>query len=160
MTIKVENNFLHNTTFWKMCKTISSENFPWYVDGVHDDFIHNLIYDPNLKKENSFYATKILNPLIEKLNVKNIISSKITLNNSSSKKEKKAPYEEDVEENNQTFKGLLCMNTNNSEIEILGKNKISLVENRFISFPKNIPYFGSTHTDVRFRILLELVYNV
>ena len=160
MTIKVENNFLNNTTFWKMCKTICSENFPWYIDGVHDDFIHNLIYNPNLKKENSFYATKILNPLIEKLNVKNIISSKVTLNNSSLKKEKKTSCEEDVEENNQTLKGLLCMNTNNSEIEILGTNEISLVENRFISFPKNIPYFGSTHTDVRFRILLELVYNV
>ena len=52
------------------------------------------------------------------------------------------------------------MNTNNSEIEIAGVSKIPLVENRFISFPKNNPYFASTHTDVKYRIVLELIYNV
>ena len=52
------------------------------------------------------------------------------------------------------------MNTNNSEIEIAGVDKISLVENRFISFPKNNPYFTSTHTDTRCRIVLEMVYNL
>ena len=87
------------------------------------------------------------------------MSSKITLNYSSSKIEKIAPPKEDIDINNKSMRGFLCMNTNNSEIEIAGINKISMVENRFISFPKNNPYFTSTHTDERYRILLEIIYN-
>lgn len=159
MTIKVENNFLNNTHFWIMYKTFISENFPWYIENGHNDLVHNLTYESHLKKENSFYATKILDPIIVKLNIKNIVSSKITLNYSSSKLEKTAPPKENIDINNKSMRGFLCINTNNSEIEIAGINKISLVENRFISFPKNNPYFTSTHTDERYRILLEIIYN-
>tara|TARA_R100001509_G_scaffold161998_1_gene132490 strand:- start:583 stop:1065 length:483 start_codon:yes stop_codon:yes gene_type:complete len=160
MTIKVENNFLNNTHFWIMYKTFISENFPWYIENGHNDLVHNLTYESHLKKENSFYATKILDPIIVKLNIKNIVSSKITLNYSSSKLEKIAPPKENIDINNKSMRGFLCMNTNNSEIEIAGVSKIPLVENRFISFPKNNPYFASTHTDVKYRIVLELIYNV
>ena len=48
----------------------------------------------------------------------------------------------------------------NSEIEIAGVDKISLVENRFISFPKNNPYFTSTHTDKKSKIVIEMLYNI
>ena len=83
MTIKVENNFLENNFFWDLYKTITDNSFPWYVEGQYNDLVHNLIYESHLKKENSFYATKILDPIIIKLNLKNIISSKIALNFSS-----------------------------------------------------------------------------
>ena len=160
MTIKVENNFLDNIFFWDLCRLITSTDFPWYVEGEYNDLVHNLIYEPNLKKENSFYATKILDPIIVKLNLKNIISSKITLNFSKPTLEKKSSHEEDIDVNNKSLKGFLCINTNNSEIEIAGVNKISSVENRFISFPKNNPYFTSTQTDMRCQIVLELVYDL
>tara|TARA_R110002111_G_scaffold147591_1_gene214548 strand:- start:123 stop:605 length:483 start_codon:yes stop_codon:yes gene_type:complete len=160
MTIKVENNFVENNFFWDLCKLITSSDFPWYIKGQYNDLVHNLIYESHLKKENSFYATMILDPIIVKLNIKNIISSKITLNFSSSTIEKKSTPEKNIDLNDKTLKGFLCMNTNNSEIEIAGVDKISLVENRFISFPKNNPYFTSTHTDTRCRIVLEMDYNL
>tara|TARA_R110000744_G_scaffold171202_1_gene289677 strand:+ start:145 stop:627 length:483 start_codon:yes stop_codon:yes gene_type:complete len=160
MTIKVENNFLDNIFFWDLYKMITDNNFPWYVEGQYNDLVHNLIYESHLKKENSFYATKILDPLIVKLDLKNIISSKITLNFSSPTIEKKYNPEENIDINNKSLKGFLCMNTNNSEIEISGVNKVSPIENRFISFSKNNPYFTSTHTDTRCRIVLEMVYNL
>tara|TARA_R110001632_G_scaffold154486_1_gene272679 strand:+ start:207 stop:689 length:483 start_codon:yes stop_codon:yes gene_type:complete len=160
MTIKVENNFVENNFFWDLCKLITSSDFPWYIEDQYNDLVHNLIYESHLKKENSLYATKILDPLIVKLNLKNIISSKITFNFSSSTIKKKSTPEENIDLNDKTLKGFLCMNTNNSEIEIAGVDKISLVENRFISFPKNNPYFTSTHTDTRCRIVLEMDYNL
>ena len=130
------------------------------MEHQYNDLVHNLIYESGLKKENSFYATKILDPIILQLNLKNIISSKLTFNFRSSSIEKKTFYEEDIDVNNKSFRGFLCINTNNSEIEIAGVDKISSVENRFISFPKNNPYFISTHTDLRCRIVLELIYNL
>jgi hypothetical protein len=160
MTIKVENNFLENEFFWELCKMVTNSDFPWYVEHQYNDLVHNLIYESGLKKENSFYATKILDPIILQLNLKNIISSKLTFNFRSSSIEKKTFYEEDIDVNNKSLKGFLCINTNNSKIEIAGVDKISPVENRFISFPKNNPYFISTHTDKRCRIVLELIYNL
>lgn len=160
MTIKVENNFLDNEFFWKICKMVTGPNFPWYVGRQPNDLIHNLIYEPNLKKENSFYAPKILDPIIHKLNIKNITSSKLTLNFlSSSIKEISFP-QEDIDISNKSFRGFLCMNTNNSEINISGIDKMPLIENRFFSFPKNNTYNISTHTDVRCRIILELIYDL
>ena len=160
MTIKVENNFVENNFFWDLCKLITSSDFPWYIEDQYNDLVHNLIYESHLKKENSLYATKILDPIIVKLNLKNIISSKITFNFSSSTIKKKSTPEENIDLNDKTLKGFLCMNTNNSEIEIAGVDKISLVENRFISFPKNNLYFTSTHTDAKFRIVLETIYDL
>ena len=99
MTIKVENNFVENNFFWDLCKLITNSNFPWYIEGQYNDLVHNLIYKSHLKKENSFYASKILDPIIVKLNLnlKNIISSKITLNFSSSTIEKKSTPEKNID---------------------------------------------------------------
>ena len=162
MTIKVENNFVENNFFWDLCKLITSSDFPWYIEGQYNDLVHNLIYKYHLKKENSFYASKILDPIIVKLNLnlKNILSSKITLNFCSTSIKKQTMLEEEIDINNKSFKGFLCINTNNSEIQISGVDKVSSIENRFISFPKNNPYFTSTHTDTRCRIVLEMVYNL
>ena len=160
MTIRVENNFIENNFFWNLVNTITNNDFPWYIEGEHNDLVHNLIYEPDLKKENSFYANKILSPIIEKLNPKNIVSAKITLNYSSPKKEKTLPSEENIDLSNKSFKGFLCMNTNNSEMDIVGVDKISLIENRFISFSKNNSYSISTHTDTRCRIVVEFIYDI
>jgi len=160
MTIKVENNFLDNNLFWVICKLITNSDFPWYIGRQPNDLIHNLIYEPNLKKENSFYAPKILDPIIFKLNIKKIISSKLTLNFSSSSIKEISFPQEDIDISNKSFRGFLCMNTNNSEINISGIDKIPLVENRFFSFPKNNTYGIYTHTDTRCRIVLELIYDL
>ena len=55
MTIKVENNFLDNDSFWEICKIITEKNFPWYFDDQYNDLVHTLIYRKNTKKENSFF---------------------------------------------------------------------------------------------------------
>lgn len=160
MTIKVENNFLDNDSFWEICKIITEKNFPWYFDDQYNDLVHTLIYRKNTKKENSFFASKILAPIIFKLNLKEIISSKLTLNFQSSLIEKKLAPEEDIDLNSKILKGFLCINTNNSYIHIIEADKLSLEENRFFSFSKNNPYFTSTHTDKKFRIVLEMVYKL
>lgn len=159
MTIKIENNFLKNSSFWKICKTVSSKNFPWYIEGEYNDLIHTLIDTSNKKQENSIYANEILSPLVSQLNSKELYHAKLIFNFCSSElKEQPVPKQEI--DNNKSFRGFLCINTNNSEIEIAGVDKISSVENRFISFPKNNPYFTSTHTDKRCRIVLELIYGI
>tara|TARA_R110000744_G_scaffold264682_2_gene378932 strand:+ start:49 stop:519 length:471 start_codon:yes stop_codon:yes gene_type:complete len=156
MTVKVENNFLDNDFLWDICKIVTDNNFPWYVGDPYNDLVHNLIYKPNLKKENSFFTPKIH----DQLNIKNIISSRLTLNLRSPSFEKTSTHEEDIDVNNKSLRGFLCITRSNAEIEIIGVNKVPLVENRFISFPKNNLYFTSTHTDTKFRIVLEMVYNL
>lgn len=159
MVIKVENNFLDNDFFWELCKLISDFSFPWYPD-THNDLVHNLIYKSELQKENSFYAPKILDPLIVKLNAKKVLSSKLILNFISCGIEYLPIMEEKIDVNNKAIRGFLCINTCNSEIDIVGVNKIPNVENRFICFPKNNPYRATTHTDKRSRIMLEIVYEI
>tara|TARA_R110000803_G_scaffold94657_4_gene162365 strand:+ start:540 stop:1046 length:507 start_codon:yes stop_codon:yes gene_type:complete len=156
MTVKVENNFLDNEFFWDICKIVTNNNFPWYIGDPHNDFIHNLIYETNLKKENSFYAPKIH----DELSIKNIISSRLTLNLRSSSFEKTSIYSDNIDVNNKTLRGFLCITPNNAEINILGVNEVPLIENRFISFPKNNLYYISTHTDTKFRIVLEIIYKL
>ena len=156
MTVKVENNFLDNDFLWDICKIVTDNNFPWYVGDPYNDLVHNLIYKPNLKKENNFFTPKIH----DQLNIKNIISSRLTLNLRSPSFEKTSTHEEDIDVNNKSLRGFLCITRSNAEIEIIGVNKVPLVENRFISFPKNNLYFTSTHTDTKFRIALEMVYNL
>lgn len=158
MTIKIENNFLKNSSFWKICKTVSSKNFPWYIDGEYNDLIHTLIDTSNKKQESSFFANEILSPLVLQLNSKKIYHAKLILNFCSSEiKEQPVPKQE-IDINNKSLRGFLCINTNNSEIQVSGAQKVSSVENRFISCPKNNPYFITTHTDTRCRIILEIEY--
>tara|TARA_R110000787_G_scaffold264077_1_gene370007 strand:+ start:49 stop:519 length:471 start_codon:yes stop_codon:yes gene_type:complete len=156
MTIKVENNFLDNDFFWDISKIVTDSSFPWYVGDSHNDFIHNLIYEPDLKKENSFYTPKIH----DEVSIKNVISSRLTLNLSSSTFKKTPTYQDNIDVNNKSLKGFLCITPNNAEINIMGVNQVPLVENRFISFSKNNAYYISTHTDPKYRIVIEMLYNI
>ena len=159
MTVRVENNFIDNNFFFEVCTIITDPKFPWHIKDSTNDLVHDLIYEPSLKKENSFYATKILDPIIVKLNLKSIVSSRLTLNFRRPSFEKNLIQEEVIDVNNKSLRGFIAINSSNSEIEIVGVNKFSLVENRFISFSKNNTYFTSSHTDKKFKIVLEIIYN-
>tara|TARA_R110000823_G_C15936344_1_gene499959 strand:- start:19 stop:507 length:489 start_codon:yes stop_codon:yes gene_type:complete len=161
MTIRVENNFLNEDIFWDISRIIMNSNFPWYRENnKKNHFVHNLIHNLDLKKEHSFYVDKILPSIMIKLNLKNVVSSRLTFNFPDIDSEKQFFSPEEINLNDKSLRGLLCINTNNSKIEITGTDKISSVENKFISFPRNQSYFIWPNTDKCVRLILEIVYNV
>ena len=53
---------------------------------------------------------------------------------------------------------IFYLNTNNGYTQIVNGNKIDSVENRLVTFPTDTLHFGTTHTDVDYRAVLNIVY--
>ncbi len=159
LMIKITNNFIDNDKFWESHKIIFSQNFPWFLTNNDKKLVHPLLKDKDGKKEKSMFFTKILSELLLKTNAKQIIYSDVILN---------FPYEEiqiieeesNLDLNDHSITGILCMNSCNGKIEIPNSGQYDMVENRFFCFPTNIGYLTSTQTNEPFGIMLKVVYNV
>tara|TARA_R100001163_G_C5066790_1_gene205430 strand:- start:1215 stop:1691 length:477 start_codon:yes stop_codon:yes gene_type:complete len=157
--IKIINNFLDNDKFWELHKIIFSENFPWFLTNNNNKLVHSLFKDRDGKKEKSMFFTKILSELLLKTDAKEIIYSDVILNFASDEIEI-IEEESNLDLNDQSMTGILCMNSCDGIIEIPNSGKYDIVENRFFCFPTNSGYLSSTQTKVPFGILLKMVYKV
>jgi hypothetical protein len=156
--IKIENNFLNNQNLFEINQIITSINFPWYISDSINKFIHPLIKDTGGKKESSLFMSKILNPVLENINVNTIISADVILQMPSINKIKVEEKSNSLDLNTSTT-GILCLNTFNGFIETLNSKEQSIIQNKFFSFPTNIGYFSYSHTDNCFGLILRLVYS-
>ena len=50
------------------------------------------------------------------------------------------------------------MNTNNGYTKIVNGNKIDSIENTLVTIPTDTLHFATTHTDVDYRAVLNIVY--
>ena len=157
--IKIENNFLNNQNLFEINQIITSINFPWYISDSINKFTHPLIKDTGSKKESSMFMSKILNPVLENINVNTIISSDVILQMPSINKIKVEEKSSNLDLNNSSMTGILCLNSFNGFIETLNSKEQSIIQNRFFSFPTNIGYFSYSHTDNCFGLILRLVYS-
>jgi hypothetical protein len=72
-------NLTFLTFIYIINQIITSINFPWYISDSINKFIHPLIKDTGGKKESSLFMSKILNPVLENINVNTIISADVIL---------------------------------------------------------------------------------
>ena len=159
MKTKIINNFLDNDKFWESYKIIFWKNFPWFLTEDNKKLVHPLFKDEDGKKEKSMFFKKILSEFLLKTKAKEIVSSDVILNFPSDEI-KIIEEESNLDLNDHSITGILCMNSCNGTIELPNSGKYDRVENRFFCFPTNMGYLSSTQTNVPFGVILKVIYKV
>lgn len=156
--MKVIDNFLEQDKFNYFKDVITSEYFPWY-------FNHNKVNDFNKKLDdfqfvNTFKDGNSANHLIDifanKLKVKKFLRAKLNLTTRTSKIFK-FDYHNDSDYDCNI--AIFYINTNNGYTYFENKKKVMSKENRLVTFDNKLKHYGTTSTDTKTRIVLNLCYE-
>ena len=156
--MQIIKNFLSDTDFQNIKKTLTSINFPYYfcdeVADYKDDknfyFKHEL-YFKNIPKSNFFNS---ILPLIDKLNVKSLIRAKINL---FPRTEKLIKYGEHVDFDF-SHKGAILYINNCDGGTYIGDKFIPSVENQVLLFDASTMHQSTNCTDEKCRINININY--
>jgi hypothetical protein len=159
--IEIKNNFLENDFFLQIKNFLTSENFPWYFnyqkttesDGILNfQFTH--IFYINEKINSDFYF--VVNPILNSLKYEKILKIKANLTTVT---EKKHIYDFHVDNKIKNSKtSVYYINTNNGETIFQNKKVIKSIENRLITFPSYLEHAGTSCTDKKIRVVLNINY--
>jgi len=167
--IEICENFLDQYQFNEFKDVILDKNFPWFateiiLDKDLDEF--NFLADPkyNFQLSHLFYLKGvpcseffyILQPFTEILNMDALISAKINLN----------PCTDTIVEHSyhvdNTIKScttaVFYLNTNNGYTTFETGDKVFSNENTLVKFPVRIKHSGSSCTDTKYRLVMNLNY--
>ena len=154
--VQVKDNLLSAEEFNKLKNLILSNEFPWYFsDGKVDDdniqFVHHfvfssLVYSPYIES---------LHPIFGKLKAKRIFRAKL---NYTFKTPKLIQYDYHQDVNIACKTAVFYLNTNNGYTQIKNGRKIESKENRIVMFNSNAEHAGSSCTDQKYRVLLNINY--
>jgi|TARA_R110000796_G_scaffold104978_3_gene214974 hypothetical protein len=160
--MKVIDNFLPLDQFKKIQSTITGFSFPWfyndYVNDEDDDeenfqFTH-LFYS---KLRNSDFFS-LLEPLIKKLNMDSIARIKANLL-VKTKTKQVFNFHNDFDWKYKWNTAIFYINTNNGKTIFKHNNKqITSRENRVVIFDGRLKHAGTTCTDSKNRIVINLNY--
>tara|TARA_R100001440_G_C2493040_1_gene115368 strand:+ start:200 stop:721 length:522 start_codon:yes stop_codon:yes gene_type:complete len=160
--IRIVDNFLPKDQFEELQNVMTSAFFPWYfvpyivydyeLDNLHlSQFTHKLFTG---REGTDSAGYKLIRPIIEKLNVKAICRIKANLLVKTEKIREHAFHTDFY--NNRT--AIYYVNTNNGYTKFEDGQKINSVENRLIEFDSNLKHSGSTCTDQKCRIVVNINY--
>jgi hypothetical protein len=165
---KVFDNFLEKNDFLAIKSTILSNSFPWYVNGVVDDYDkekynkneHNELF--NIHMTHLFYRDhkvlsgyyECLSPIIEKINPKALIRIQANLN--IVQKEKVVHgYHIDYED---CTSAIFYLNSNNGSTLFKNGTEIEPIENRIIFFDSNNLHTGLSCTNEKYKCIINFCY--
>ncbi len=103
----------------------------------------------------SEHYNKILSPILGRLDFNYLIRAKI---NCYTRKEKHIEAGMHVDMNEKHFVAFYSLNTNNGYTKFDNGDTVDSVENRFVSFPSKTFHTGTTCTDQKCRVVLNLNY--
>ena len=152
-------NFLNKNDFDILKNVILGYNFPWYFSEKTYEkdndfqFVH-LFYNENEIKSNYFY---LIEPILIKLNCKKILRIKANLT-TKQKSSYVFGFHNDVNED--CITSIFYLNSNNGKTVFEKNISYKSEENCMISFPSNLKHSGTTHTDEKIRVVLNLNYSV
>ena len=161
---KVIDNFLDKEIFKKIQKGILENTyFPWYFSDYTDylkekgldkgKYIHTFYENNN---SNSKYYDLLL-PIVEKLKCVSLIKIKINSTNYSDKIIEGTYHIDNKYKNTKT--AVYYLNTNDGYTKFKkNKKKINSVKNRIVIFDSNKEHLGTTTTNVKRRVVLNLNY--
>ena len=160
--INIIDNFLPKKEFDDLKNTMESAYFPWYFNPFITDaselsdidlyqFTHRLFVG---REGPSSEGYQILEPIIQKLNVKAICRIKANLLVKTEKIREHAFHTDFF--NNRT--AIYYINTNNGYTKFADGKKIESIANRLIEFDSNMSHAGSTCTDQKCRIVININY--
>lgn len=159
--IKVIDNFLNEENFLKIKNFLTSSDFPWYFNYQKTTESDSIL---NFQFTHTFYAEEKINsdfyfivkPLLYHLDYNKILKVKANLTPVTNKK-----YIYDFHTDNLTNgarTAVYYINTNNGETVFNDNKKIKSIENRLIEFPSYLSHAGTSCTDKKIRVVLNINY--
>ena len=162
MTYKVIDDFLATHEFQRIQSTLMGANFPWYLNmniTRPDESFHvndyQLVHSLFEQWANTSPYFPILEPLIEKLNVKALLRAKVNLGPATAE-----PYETGYHSDYPFECKTACfyVNTNNGYTKFESGEIVESVANRVMIFDSLMKHTGVTQTDQKVRAVLNLNY--
>ena len=155
--MKIIDNFLPDIYLQYLLEIVLSNKFDWYYQSskVEDNdggqqFTH--IFFSNNKHSNYL---SILDPIFKILNVKKLIRVKANFTFSTNKIENFKFHTDTHEECNTA---IFYLNTNNGKT-LFRDSEVESVANRMVIFPSYLEHTGTTHTDTKYRLVLNVNYK-
>lgn len=164
---KVYDSFLNDTDLKTIKDTMLDHSFPWFYtdskvgdnyqldgDEIYYDFqLTHLFYFYNMPQSQFL---PMLDPIISKLNISAIYRIKSNL---TFRSENLIKFPFHIDEQRFTGKtAVFYINTNDGYTELESGEQILSVENRLLTFDAPIKHRGTTHTDSKFRAVINFNY--
>jgi hypothetical protein len=160
--MKIIDNFLSKEIFFTIQNMFCSDTFPWYWNSAKSgyenyscdeldnyQFTHKF-YDQSLK-----YSTGNIDVILQKLNLFKIIRVKANLTPRTTQIIK---YGFHIDTDIDCNTAIYYINTNNGFTEFESGEKIESIENRIVIFKSNIKHTGTSCTNQKRRIVLNINY--
>ena len=157
--MRIVDNFLPDLVFNFIYNSFLDKNFPWYhQDGkVGQDgevqFTHLFVDN----EKNLSNKINILQPLLEKLEVKRLLKAKVNL---TLKEDIVRPFNYHIDiDYTKGNTAILYMNTNDGKTLFENNKEVNSVANRIVIFANSLKHTGTTHTNNKYRIVLNINYK-
>ena len=160
MDIEIIDDFLDKESFKNIKDTMLSDSFPWfyspektggYVFDENFQFVH-LFYYNNSINSNNF---QILTPLINKINPLTLVKIKANLTGKTNEIIEYG-YHTDYVTDTKLYTAVYYINSNNGYTNFENGPTVQSKENRMVIFDSQLRHSGTSHTDERLRVLLNL----
>jgi hypothetical protein len=158
MIFLTKDDFLDLQDFKELQNIILGDLFPWYFKDsvVHDNdgyfqFVHQFYNKCEVKS----HLYGCLLPLIKKLNVNAIIRIKANLTTAT---ENNVIFDFHKDQKFDCKTAVFYLNTNNGFTRFENGNKVQSRENRILLFTNDVVHTGSTCTDQKRRVVLNINY--
>ena len=149
--MRIVDNFLPNLVFNFIYDSFIDKNFAWYhQDGKvgHDgevQFTHIFVND----EKNLSDKISILQPILDKLEVKKLLKEDVI---------RPFKYHVDLDYTNGNT-AILYMNTNDGKTIFENQKEVDSLSNRIVIFGNSLKHAGTTHTNSKYRIVLNINYK-
>ena len=156
---EVVDNFLPQEEFNSIKNILMGNDFPWYyipsvVDSMDTDnfyFVHTFF--DNLKVNSNYYI--VLNPILQKLNIKALIRAKSNLYTGT---KKLINHKKHIDYNFEHKGAVFYINTNNGFTVLDDSTKIKSVENRLLVFESHKIHNSTNCTNEQTRVNINFNY--
>ncbi len=159
--IEIIDNYLPEDVFNEMQELMLSAGIPWFFNDyivTDNKDLYQLIHTFTPDKP----TVQLLNPLLKKLNPKEVLRCKANLRPKSHTLDQ-SPYHLDQTNVHGTYKSykvaIYYINTNNGyTIFEHNKQKVESIANRMLIFDGTLKHAGTTCTDQQRRVVLNINY--
>jgi len=157
--IKQIKNYLKNEDFLTINNLMIGTDFPWYVNDCKvfpSEEKYNWQLTHNFFKNNFPFSSyfNILNPILNKIKPLSLIRIKANLTPVFNEI-KIFGMHNDIESEENVKTGIFYLNTNNGLTVFENGKEIKSEQNKFVYFPAKLKHSGTTHTDQKYRIVLN-----
>jgi len=160
--MKIYKNFLDKEKFKQTQDTLTSTEFPWYLNGVlyekTTSYNHQLAHTlyANDKVNSAFFD--ISNLFKEKINWFSLLRIKANLLQRTDKIIEHGMHTDYQDKTHKIKTGIFYVNTNNGYTKFKNNKIIKSEENKYIEFDCSEPHTGTTCTDSDYRIVINFNY--